>query len=164
MSLEEAQRQRRVDKRALFQRFQLPFLQEHFQRKLRGLFDNRCFRCGFSGPLELDHHIPQYLGGRLIPGNIVLLCARCNSTKGDTHPRDFYPASVLVKLEPILLAQRAMFDFEFNWVRFNRRPREYLASIGVPDDAIDLELKRRDDDSALGVVISFRIDDLGEKS
>ncbi len=35
----------------------------------------------------LDHHVPQTLGGRLVPGNVVLLCRNCNTRKRGRHPR-----------------------------------------------------------------------------
>ncbi|MBK9027185.1 MAG: HNH endonuclease [Propionivibrio sp.] len=90
MPTEKAQQQRKAEKLALFRPFRFLVIAEVRRTKLWALFDNRCYRCKSPEALELDHHIPQYLGGRLVPGNIVVLCSRCNLSKGESHPRSFY--------------------------------------------------------------------------
>ncbi|MCD2348254.1 HNH endonuclease [Clostridium guangxiense] len=38
----------------------------------------RCWRCGCRAELERCHIIPQFLGGKNYPDNLVLLCHRCH--------------------------------------------------------------------------------------
>lgn len=38
----------------------------------------RCWRCGYKSGLERCHIIPESLGGRNEPSNLVLLCGRCH--------------------------------------------------------------------------------------
>ena len=133
MSAAESQNLRKADRRALFGPFRLAVIAEARRVKLWASFDSCCFRCKAAAPLEFDHHIPQYLGGRLVPGNVVLLCARCNSEKRERHPSEFYPEEQLAALNPILQAQLALFDFQFDWGYWGHRPHEYLVSLGIPD-------------------------------
>ncbi len=133
MSTAESRNLRKADKQALFRRFRFDVVAEAYRAKLWALFGDRCFRCKACASLELDHHIPQYLGGRLVPGNVVLLCARCNSAKRDTHPSEFYSAEQLAVLDPILHSELALFDFQFDWARWNAQPKNYLISLGVPE-------------------------------
>lgn len=39
----------------------------------------RCWRCGCKHNLERCHIVPDSLGGRDEPANLVLLCARCHA-------------------------------------------------------------------------------------
>lgn len=132
MTTEAAQALRKADKQALFRRFRFAVIAEAHLARLWASFGHCCFRCRAAPPLDLDHHVPQYLGGRLVPGNIVLLCARCNLAKRDKHPRDFYSPDQLAALSPILQTQLALFAFRFDWDQWRGRPREYLLSLGVP--------------------------------
>lgn len=47
-----------------------------------------CVLCGSAGKLTVDHVRPLSKGGGLYPGNAVILCQSCNSSKNDTHPDD----------------------------------------------------------------------------
>lgn len=60
-------------------------------RRLRALISERAaYRCGYcqtservlGAPLELDHIIPQSLGGQTKEENLWLACAPCNRYKG----------------------------------------------------------------------------------
>lgn len=138
LSFEEAQRQRGQDKWELFARFRYPVIVEIAQRKLFGLFHNRCFKCGSPSDLHRDHHVPQYLGGRLVPGNIVILCARCNGLKLDRSPESFYSKEELKALQPLLETQLTIFDFQFDlpkWTDAGKRA-SYLQSLGASEDLI----------------------------
>lgn len=134
MTAEELRNLRKADKNALFQRFKYEVIAQAKRRSLWASFSNSCFRCGSKGPLELDHHVPQDLGGRLVPGNVVLLCSSCNLQKRASHPSVFYSDEQLSALEPILKAQLQLFEFRFNWTRWTRHPDEYLVSLGVTED------------------------------
>lgn len=149
MSTEKAQQQRKTEKQALFRPFRFLVIAEVHRAKLWALFDNRCYRCKTPEALELDHHIPQYLGGRLVPGNIVVLCSRCNLAKGESHPRSFYSPEQLAKLDCILKAEVQLFDFRFDATRWCHHPREYLLSLGVSES--DAEHALRDQDHPIFV-------------
>lgn len=138
MATADAQNQRKKDKSALFNRFSFPVIVEIAKRQLFSLFDDRCFKCGASSDLHLDHHVPQYLGGRLIPGNVVILCARCNAAKHDLSPSEFYTGDQLAALEPLLRAQLQIFDFEIDWSRWMDAGQraEYLASLGASPELL----------------------------
>lgn len=58
---------------------------------VRLAFSDRCFVCGlshddslegFNGPLQIDHMRPHVKGGILTVENAVLLCKKCNLSKG----------------------------------------------------------------------------------
>lgn len=131
MSTIDAQRQRKADKRLLFQRFVIPIIKEIFKDKLYNLFEHRCFKCASQNQLEIDHHIPQYLGGRLCPGNLVLLCARCNSEKHDKHPKQFYSAKQLTRINDILEKELDVFNFKFSWNKWEKDKEGYLLHLGL---------------------------------
>lgn len=133
LSAEQARGQRRADKAALFARFKYPVIASIHRRKLWHLFDGRCFRCAAESNLELDHRAPQYFGGRLVPGNVVLLCDGCNYLKRARYPADFYCAEQLQRLEPILRAELTLFDFTLNRTRWANNRREYLVSLGATE-------------------------------
>jgi len=58
-------------------------------------FDNRCFNCKTESNLQFDHHYPLSLGFALTRENCTLLCASCNSSKGNKLPKDFYSIAQL---------------------------------------------------------------------
>lgn len=157
LSTADAQQLRKADKRALFARFKVEPVMIAKRRELDALFGGRCFACGIAGRLELDHHIPQQLGGRLVPGNVVLLCAPCNMAKGTRHPGQFYTAAQLDALRPILEAQLRLFDFRFDWDRWRGSPLEYLLALGVPRAEAETAIAERDAarDDGLSVSISI---------
>jgi 5-methylcytosine-specific restriction endonuclease McrA len=134
LSAEELRNLRKADKNALFRQFKYEVIAAAKKRQLWALFDSRCFSCASTGFLELDHHIPQDLGGRLVPGNIVLLCRDCNSRKRTAHPERFYSPRQLESLQPLLEAQLRLFEFQFNWTRWTHHPEEYLTSLGATEE------------------------------
>lgn len=131
MSIQDAKQQRDADKQLLFQRFVIPVIKEAAKDKLYSLFKHQCFRCNSQKRLEIDHHIPKYLGGRLLPGNLVLLCARCNSEKGDKHPKQFYSTEQLERIDDILNKELDIFDFKFDWRKWERDRKGYLLLLGT---------------------------------
>ncbi|MBI5529003.1 MAG: HNH endonuclease [Deltaproteobacteria bacterium] len=46
-------------------------------------FPKECVFCGAAADLETDHLIPRSRGGGDSPGNLVLSCRKCNSSRGD---------------------------------------------------------------------------------
>lgn len=150
---EEAKRRRTEDKRKLFNRFKIDELIEVKRKELRGLFSHQCFKCGDRHLLQFDHHLPQALGGRLVPGNVGLLCSRCNSLKGERHPKAFYTDEELERLQPIFEAQLKLFDFTFDWRRYEDDPIGYLTSLGVSRE--DAERKAKEREERIGVRFSL---------
>lgn len=48
-----------------------------------------CAACGSTDKPEIDHILPIALGGTSDPGNLQILCAPCNRSKGAKHPSDW---------------------------------------------------------------------------
>lgn len=57
------------------------WVDSEFLEKVRTQFDNKCFKCQNGENLQFDHHTPLCDGGQLVPGNVTLLCGKCNNTK-----------------------------------------------------------------------------------
>jgi HNH endonuclease len=102
-----------------------------FKKRLFELFNNQCFRCGTTGRLHIDHHLPRIMGGRLEAGNLVVLCSRCNNAKGTISPDVFYSEKHLALLSPLLERQREIFAFHWDWDFYNRDRVGYFLSLGV---------------------------------
>lgn len=143
LTADQARSQRRADKSALFNRFKHPVIAAIKRRDLWGLFGSECFRCHSIDRLELDHHVPQDLGGRLVPGNIVLLCESCNRLKRASPPSVFYSADQLRELKPLLVKQLTIFDFKLNYARWLHHPEDYLRSLGAMDQEIQVVVCER---------------------
>lgn len=133
------------EKRAFFARYGVRVVEELYKRKFFALFENRCFRCGaYEAPtwvwapalLCMDHHIPFSRGGHFEAGNLVALCRPCNTQKRDKDPALYYPPTLLSRLQPLLDAQDALLEFEWDEDKWRADPPGYLATIGVPADQI----------------------------
>lgn len=87
-------------------RARLALVDEHFTAEMEMVvlrcFDSKCFNCGSTKKLCIDHHRALYDGHALELGNAVLLCISCNSSKGKKAPERFYAADVLIRLEEVL--------------------------------------------------------------
>lgn len=127
----EIQKRRGADKRRLFKPFVLSALEEHARRRFFAFFGNACFKCGSPGPLVIDHHVPIVLGGRLVPGNLVALCKRCNDSKQDKPPEKFYSSAEMERLQGFLGNQEGLFDFKFDRDAWEADREAYLLSLGV---------------------------------
>ena len=154
---EQSKAQRSKDKQELFGRFKLAVISRTRRAQLEALFDSRCYKCGRNRRLVLDHHIPQFLGGRLVPGNVTLLCHSCNSAKLDMHPRDFYSSEELSRLQRILEQQLPLFDFEFSWTRWSVHPKEYLLSLGVSAADAERAIQELTNSKESGISVTLSI-------
>ena len=65
--------------------------------------------------LDIDHHIPFEKNGRMICGNLVSLCKKCNSKKGANHPETFYDSDEIEGLMPFLKAQELIIPKSYYW-------------------------------------------------
>jgi len=79
---------------------------EHFtaadKRYTMALFKERCFNCGSTEQLELDHHYCLDDGNALTRENAVILCGTCNRRKDTLDPKDFYTRDKFNKVTDIL--------------------------------------------------------------
>ncbi|MBM9502227.1 HNH endonuclease, partial [Leptospira sp. 201903071] len=123
--------QRRKEKTELFKRYRLRVIINHYKQKFFNCFENLCFKCKTENSLVIDHHIPMSLGGHLVPGNIVALCKKCNGQKWDLPPEKFYSAKELKELQLLLIKEKEIFEFQFNWDYWNRDREGYLLSLGI---------------------------------
>ena len=53
-------------------------------------FNNRCFNCGSTTDLCIDHHLPLSRGNKLALYNAVVLCGVCNVDKSNKEPQAYY--------------------------------------------------------------------------
>jgi 5-methylcytosine-specific restriction endonuclease McrA len=73
------------------------------QAKLvRQKFGHKCFNCGSTERLEIDHHRPLSDGYGLTLENAVLLCRSCNASKLNKPPEKFYTYEQILSLAEIL--------------------------------------------------------------
>ena len=124
-------------RRTFQQRYRLAVIYDHFHARLLESFEHRCFRCGSTNDLVLDHHVPYALGGRLEPGNIIVLCADCNERKGDRPPTEAYSANQLSAATRILDEQPALLAFEFDNAAWDRDRAGYLRSLGIDAGTVE---------------------------
>jgi len=153
--------QRGKEKRELFNRFRHRAIEEVYKKKFFALFDNRCFKCGIKEKpyveigqppvLCIDHHIPMILGGHLVPGNLVSLCRSCNNKKHDSPPEVFYTLDELNKLKPILENQYEIFNFNFDWKRWDKDREGYLLCLGVEPNLVHELLYNEDHRDFVGL-------------
>ena len=134
---EELVKRRKKEKYELIKQFKLNIIVDFYKKKFYSLFNNRCYKCSKNELLVIDHHIPMILGGRMLPGNLVALCTKCNSKKGRQHPDMFYTKQELLNLKEIFEKEKELFSFRFDWKAWNNSPRKYLDSIGIDKDLID---------------------------
>ena len=146
MSIELYRGQRNKEKRDLFRRYKLRAVEDIYKKRFFALFNHQCFKCGITERpqveigkppvLCMDHHLPMKLGGHLVPGNIVSLCRNCNNAKSDKHPSDFYTQDELQRLEPVLKKEEDIFDFEFNYEKWDADRKQYLTELGVDSSLV----------------------------
>lgn len=126
---------RNADKRALYKHFRIEIIEDVYRHKFEQLFDRCCFACYAPPPLELDHHIPARAGGRLVPGNIILLCPSCNNRKGSMPPSEFYSPAQNARAKRLFKQQVSLFEFTFDWAQWEADPLAYLLCVGVTPEA-----------------------------
>lgn len=123
--------QRRMESVAFLSRYGQEVIWNHFRNKLIVAFNGRCFACGNPRDLQLDHHVPLASGGRRQPGNIVMLCFKCNGTKSDYSPLEFYSRAELEALNSLLVRQSEILTFEYDPERWLSNPAGYMHDIGI---------------------------------
>ncbi|MFA5024287.1 MAG: HNH endonuclease [Patescibacteria group bacterium] len=63
------------------------------------IFNYRCANCQTKKNLGIDHHHPLSKGNPLTLQNAVPLCAKCNSSKNNKNPEDFYGTKKCRKID-----------------------------------------------------------------
>lgn len=79
--------QRRLKK---YQSHSIPYTQQQLNERYTNLFDNKCAYCLKNGKLTNDHFIALFRGGSDVISNIVPACLRCNSSKNNRDPKEWY--------------------------------------------------------------------------
>ena len=51
--------------------------------------NSKCFNCGTTNNLQIDHIYPKSKGGSDVLGNLQVLCAKCNQKKSNKFQSDF---------------------------------------------------------------------------
>lgn len=75
-------------------------LSKNFTDFILSKFNHQCFKCSTTNNLSIDHHNPLILGFKLQESNAVVLCTKCNSSKGVRIPIQFYTKEeILILLE-----------------------------------------------------------------
>lgn len=133
---EEAKLRRNKEKYELYKPFVYRLLAEQAKAKLFDLFENRCFKCGTTYQLVIDHHIPQAVGGKLVSGNLVALCRACNGKKHALLPESFYSLEALETLMTLFAKQAEIFNFQFNWDKWRGDRKAYLLELGIPAETV----------------------------
>jgi hypothetical protein len=81
-----------------------------FRGTIFGACNNKCVRCGSKYFLEMDHcfrakakggKFAFVRGGRYVP-NVIVLCRRCNASKGKKSLRSFFTFAELVRVSRAL--------------------------------------------------------------
>jgi len=161
---EAVKRLRNQERHLLFKRFVLGVIEEQAKKHFFAFFGDACFKCGSSGPLVIDHHVPIVLGGHLVPGNLVALCVRCNNRKSDTAPECFYTKAELERLQEFLDGQHRMFEFVFDYKAWEVNRESYLLALGIDAGLVREVLNSpdhrfyvspRDDSEGVGVTITI---------
>lgn len=130
----ELKKLRRIEKTEFWRPFRYAVVKDLYEQKLYSLFGNRCFKCGCTSSLQIDHHIPMARGGHWIAGNLVALCSRCNVHKNTMLPSEFYLPDELQRLELVLDQEYALFDFKFDMTHWGKDRKGYLMSIGIDSE------------------------------
>jgi hypothetical protein len=104
------------------------FIRSKWNQVIQEFFDGRCFICGASSDLTIDHlWLPKNEGGNfvmcvgesaLLMSNLLLLCRSCNAAKGEVPVEQFFSQDQMVEIVDIqrLLSQRMMNDPELRKV------------------------------------------------
>jgi 5-methylcytosine-specific restriction endonuclease McrA len=72
-----------------------------FRNKVMQRFGRRCFNCGSTHDLVIDHHFPAKDWTELTENNAVVLCDSCNKKKSGKAPEDIYSLKQLFVLNEL---------------------------------------------------------------
>lgn len=86
-----AQRKRRAKKKAVSENYTKADEQVTYD-----LFGQKCFRCGATDQLCIDHFLCLEAGHALTIMNAIPLCVPCNSSKGTKDPADYFTEAEMI--------------------------------------------------------------------
>jgi 5-methylcytosine-specific restriction endonuclease McrA len=104
------------------------FIRSKWNQVIQAAFAGRCFICGVSSELTIDHlWLPKNEGGNfvmcvresaLLMSNLLLLCRSCNAAKGEAPVERFFSPDQMIELVDIqkLLSKQMMNDRELRRV------------------------------------------------
>jgi len=78
--------------------------------------ETRCWRCGYQKRLQRCHIIPDSLGGKDTPSNLVLLCERCHIDAPNIEDKDFMWDWIIANKTPFYdtyFTKKALKEYEF---------------------------------------------------
>ena len=99
------ERKRRAMKRKVEENYTL-----EMEAFVHTFFGGKCYNCGTTESLTHDHHKALSRGHALEPGNAVLLCKPCNSSKGTKLPKNFYTREQLEEITTLLTHQAQLWS------------------------------------------------------
>jgi len=73
------------------------------------IFGNRCFKCGSKHVLVVDHFLPLSKKNALTLLNAILLCNKCNSTKWNRDPEDFFTPLQIKRAQRLMLHAQELY-------------------------------------------------------
>ena len=103
----------------------------------------RCWRCGYKSVLHRCHIIPDSLGGKDNPSNLVLLCRRCHIEAPNINDKDFFwdwLKAQKVSLYNTYWTIRGVKEYE---EVYKENPIQTMRRLNVKTDAFDKFLKQQ---------------------
>jgi 5-methylcytosine-specific restriction endonuclease McrA len=93
------QRQRNSEKKAGNRQNHTVRLRQGALRQQFAAFDGNCCYCGSADRIVVDHFIPRSKGGPHVLTNLVPACHRCNTSKTDHDPTEWYQSQSFYSLK-----------------------------------------------------------------
>lgn len=73
-------------------------------------FNHKCFNCNSIEHLAVDHYYPLSDNNSLSLSNAIILCRKCNSSKSDKLPEDFFTIDKWQKAEELMKKAAEIFQ------------------------------------------------------
>jgi 5-methylcytosine-specific restriction endonuclease McrA len=93
------ERQRNSEKKARNRQNHTVRLRRDALRQQFAAFDSNCCYCGSADRIVIDHFIPRSKGGPHVLTNLVPACHRCNTSKRDHDPTEWYQSQSFYSLK-----------------------------------------------------------------
>jgi 5-methylcytosine-specific restriction endonuclease McrA len=93
------ERQRNSEKKARNRQNHTVRLRQGALRQQFAAFDGNCCYCGSADRIVVDHFIPRSKGGPHVLTNLVPACHRCNTSKTDHDPTEWYQSQSFYSLK-----------------------------------------------------------------
>ena len=93
------ERQRNSEKKARNRQNHTMRLRQGALRQQFAAFNGNCCYCGSADRIAIDHFIPRSKGGPHVLTNLVPACHRCNTSKRDHDPAEWYQSQSFFSLK-----------------------------------------------------------------